>query len=251
MSASVVQLTETAFHDILQFVASSSRLSERKSLYESLRQLGSGVLHLDEMVIGRCASSDPDASAHRCSNFDPVVSLTDAPPALPLSPCAAARSASGCEDPDARPAPPSYEADPGNGRVVVCHRRTADEPSLCIVSSARERTPEELLALLKTLLPYVDDAFHRMEPEAAGNGHEPARGEHCAATAVNSLTSREKEVLHWTAQGKGCWETGLIVGISERTVKFHLQNIYRKLNVVNRAQAVARAAQSNLLQAAA
>ncbi len=55
------------------------------------------------------------------------------------------------------------------------------------------------------------------------------------------LTAREHEILKWVSEGKGCWETGAILGISERTVKFHLQNIYRKLNVVNRAQAITKA----------
>lgn len=248
MGASVVQLTESAFHEILQFVATSGRLSERKSLYASLRQLGGGVLNLDEMVIGHCASAPENAQPDRCSHFDPVVSLSEAPPNLPLSPCASAKSASGCGgDAAAVPQRRSYEADSTNGRVVVCHRRTVEAPSLCIVSSARERTAEELLALLKTLLPYVDDAFQRIEPE---HPECDASGRAEAGAGANALTGREKEVLHWTARGKGCWETGEIVGISERTVKFHLHNIYRKLNVVNRAQAVARAAQINLLQVA-
>jgi len=247
MGASVVQLTELAFHEILQFVAASSHLSERRSLYDSLRQLGRGVLQLDEMVIGHCASSSDNATRDRCSDFDPVVSLSDAPPNLPLSPCASAKSASGCGQSKGAAERPSYEAEPSNGRVVVCHRRTVESPSLCIVSSAKERGPEQLLALLKTLLPYVDDAFQRVKPENTSRpAHAP--GSDGTSPCSNALTTREKEVLHWTAQGKGCWETGEIVGCSERTVKFHLQNIYRKLNVVNRAQAVAKAAQTNLLQ---
>lgn len=249
MGSSVVQLTESAFHEILQFVAASSRLSARSSLYDSLRQLGSGGLQLDEMVIGHCASS-AETTQTRCSNFDPVVSLSDAPPNLPLSPCASGKPTSGCGQPQAPAARQGYEADPSDGRVVVCHRSKVEAQSLCIVSSTKERTHDELLALMKTLLPYVDDAIQRIEPEGTCPGVAGAKDKAEAAPPTSALTSREKEVLHWTAQGKGCWETGLIVGCSERTVKFHLQNIYRKLNVVNRAQAVARAAQINLLQVA-
>jgi DNA-binding CsgD family transcriptional regulator len=54
-----------------------------------------------------------------------------------------------------------------------------------------------------------------------------------------NLTNRELEVLKWAKDGKSYWETSIIMGISERTVKFHLCNIYRKLNVVNRSQAIA------------
>lgn len=245
MSASIVQLTESAFHEILHFVAASGRLSERKSLYESLRQLGRGVLNLDEMVIGRCDAPPEPLHPNRCSNFDPVVSLKEGPAHLPLAPCASAARANGCGADEADRSS-AVDGDPESGRVVVCHRRKLEEPSLCIVSSAKERTPQELLALLKTLLPYVEEAFHRMEPEAAGGA--ASEGDCPNAATAAALTGREREVLYWTAQGKGCWETGLIVGISERTVKFHLQNVYRKLNVVNRAQAVAKAAQINLLQ---
>ena len=55
---------------------------------------------------------------------------------------------------------------------------------------------------------------------------------------TNDLTEREKEVLHWIAEGKTSREVGMILLIAERTVKFHLRNIYSKMNVLNRIQAV-------------
>jgi LuxR family transcriptional activator of bioluminescence operon len=55
------------------------------------------------------------------------------------------------------------------------------------------------------------------------------------------LTDREKECLLWAAEGKTSWEASQILGISERTVIFHLQNASDKLGVNNRQQAVARA----------
>jgi LuxR family transcriptional regulator, quorum-sensing system regulator SolR len=58
-------------------------------------------------------------------------------------------------------------------------------------------------------------------------------------SASMSLTAREREVLRWVVQGKTSWEIGRILSTSERTVKFHLRNVYTKLNVSNRAQAVA------------
>ncbi len=56
-----------------------------------------------------------------------------------------------------------------------------------------------------------------------------------------SFTLRERETLKWSYEGKTAWEIGVILSISERTVKFHLNNTYKKLNVVNRSQAVAKA----------
>lgn len=55
------------------------------------------------------------------------------------------------------------------------------------------------------------------------------------------LTERETECLLWAAEGKTSWDTAQILDISERTVQFHLRNAAHKLNVSNRAQAVARA----------
>jgi len=58
---------------------------------------------------------------------------------------------------------------------------------------------------------------------------------------IPGFTLRERETLKWSYEGKTAWEIGVILSISERTVKFHLNNIYQKLNVSNRSQAVAKA----------
>jgi LuxR family transcriptional regulator, quorum-sensing system regulator BjaR1 len=58
---------------------------------------------------------------------------------------------------------------------------------------------------------------------------------------VIPLTPREREVLSWAAQGKSAWETGEILGIAKRTVDEHVQTASRKLNAVNRTQAVVAA----------
>ena len=61
------------------------------------------------------------------------------------------------------------------------------------------------------------------------------------------LTNREREVLRWIKEGKSTWETSVILGIKSRTVKYHLSNIYRKLDVMNRVQAVAEAIDRGML----
>jgi transcriptional regulator EpsA len=62
------------------------------------------------------------------------------------------------------------------------------------------------------------------------------------ATSVGAdrLTVREQEILKWIHIGKSNIEIGLILGISPFTVKNHVQNILRKLNVQNRTQAVGK-----------
>jgi two-component system, NarL family, response regulator YdfI len=61
------------------------------------------------------------------------------------------------------------------------------------------------------------------------------------------LTGREMEVLAGVAQGERSKEIALRLGISERTVKAHLANIYSRLGVDSRAAAIAVAAQRGLL----
>lgn len=52
------------------------------------------------------------------------------------------------------------------------------------------------------------------------------------------LTARESECLSWAAQGKTDRETARILGISPRTVRFHIDNAKKKLGVATRIQAV-------------
>lgn len=60
------------------------------------------------------------------------------------------------------------------------------------------------------------------------------------------LTPKEREILHWAVEGKTVWEISRIRSISQATVKFHLRNIYGKLQVTNRVQAVNEAVKQGL-----
>ncbi|XAZ22536.1 response regulator transcription factor [Sinorhizobium sp. B11] len=57
-----------------------------------------------------------------------------------------------------------------------------------------------------------------------------------------ALTQRESEVLMWIAKGKANRDIGEILGLSARTVNKHLEQIYVKLGVENRASAAVKAA---------
>ena len=54
----------------------------------------------------------------------------------------------------------------------------------------------------------------------------------------NGLSARESECLHWATIGKTDCETATILGISARTVRFHITNAKTKLGVNTRIQAV-------------
>ncbi len=55
---------------------------------------------------------------------------------------------------------------------------------------------------------------------------------------MTDLSNRELEVLRWISEGKTNWEISKILCISERTVKFHVQNTLCKLGTTRRGQAV-------------
>jgi DNA-binding CsgD family transcriptional regulator len=61
------------------------------------------------------------------------------------------------------------------------------------------------------------------------------------------LTRRELDVLSWTSQGKTAWEVSVILGMSEKTVNFHLGNAMRKLGVSSKHQAVLKCVAAGLL----
>jgi len=64
------------------------------------------------------------------------------------------------------------------------------------------------------------------------------------------LTDREIETVRLVAKGLSNAEVARTLLVTEQTVKFHLSNIFRKMNVSNRTQATRRAEMMNLLDEA-
>lgn len=97
-----------------------------------------------------------------------------------------------------------------------------------------------LLARLEALLRRSkwQEKKHHMSPI---NVHTTLEG------PIVPLTSREKDVLKLVAQGANNQEIAEKLVVREVTVKTHLNNIFKKLNVSNRTQAVLLAIQMNLL----
>jgi len=89
-------------------------------------------------------------------------------------------------------------------------------------------------------VPYLHASWARAVCDA---GKQPAGN---LIVARQILTGREVEILTWVEQGKSNNEIAQILGISHLTVKNHVQKILRKLNVQNRAQAVAKGITMNL-----
>ncbi|WP_337267600.1 response regulator transcription factor [Oryzifoliimicrobium ureilyticus] len=89
------------------------------------------------------------------------------------------------------------------------------------------------LAFLGTIGP--DEHLFRLTAASRMSGDELLR-QHFG------LTQRESEVLVWIAKGKANRDIGEILGLSARTVNKHLEQIYVKLGVENRASAAVKAA---------
>ena len=64
---------------------------------------------------------------------------------------------------------------------------------------------------------------------------------------VSHRTARELEVLRWTLAGKTAWEVGMLLGISEHNVKYHVKRILVKLEVGSKHQAAAKAKSLGLI----
>jgi len=62
----------------------------------------------------------------------------------------------------------------------------------------------------------------------------------------NPLSEREKDVTALLLQGKSNKQIALELGISNRTVEFHLSNIYAKLGIASRTEAILKLTEDNL-----
>ncbi|GAB0119243.1 response regulator [Acidisoma sp. 7E03] len=114
------------------------------------------------------------------------------------------------------------------------------------LSESTAATPGEVAASLGdgTVVQFV--YVGRMAPDEILFRVQEARhsGEEVRLRERLGLTAREAEVLLWIGHGKGTRDIAEILGMSPRTVQKHLEQIYTKLGVENRAAAAAIAIRS-------
>lgn len=124
-----------------------------------------------------------------------------------------------------------------------------------VLVPAEARRPSQIAGCV--LLAFADNGASQA---ARNNEHFPACIAHAASLALDAyqrlprqpsrkspLSARESECMRWAAMGKTSWETACILGVSERTVNFHLGNAFLKLNVTNKQAAVAQAILQGLI----
>lgn len=94
-------------------------------------------------------------------------------------------------------------------------------------------------SVMGVIMPHIDNVLRKIQHL------QPAEipVAQLVASDVNAicsgLSARELEIIHWVKSGKTNQEIGMILAISQNTVKSHLKRIFQKLNVSRRAQAVA------------
>jgi DNA-binding NarL/FixJ family response regulator len=77
----------------------------------------------------------------------------------------------------------------------------------------------------------------------------PVRAVASEGAIAPDLTKREIEILRLVAEGHSNSQLARMLWVTEQTVKFHLSNIYRKLEVANRTEASRWAQLNGLLDA--
>lgn len=87
---------------------------------------------------------------------------------------------------------------------------------------------------------FISHALHALAMQTLASKHPDG-------WSAPHLSSREIEVLKWSAKGKTAAEIGIILNLSPRTVTFHLKNAIHKLGVTNRISAVVQATKCHLI----
>jgi len=113
---------------------------------------------------------------------------------------------------------------------------------LYVLFSAQTQRHRNERVALKFMLPYIDNALRQVEllpNQYAAKSVAPVEvADTGSDNEVTVLSEREAGIMKWVAMGKTNGEIGSILDVSTFTVKNHMQRIFKKLDVLNRAQAV-------------
>ncbi|MGE0665679.1 MAG: LuxR C-terminal-related transcriptional regulator [Sphingomonadales bacterium] len=128
------------------------------------------------------------------------------------------------------------------GITVPVHLPLGRVASMSWVARSEERPFEEVLDENAAHLRMAAILFLDIVSEQGADAPMLAAG-----AEGSGLSEREVECLSWVALGKTDGEIATIINRSVPTVRFHLENAMKKLNVHNRTQAAALAAQTGIL----
>jgi DNA-binding NarL/FixJ family response regulator len=156
----------------------------------------------------------------------------------------------------------SIELDDPDVDGIVCIRRATERQASLrtIVLSAYDDAEHIDAALAAGAIAYVLKTAHPDDFAAAirqsfehsvfmAGAHAPHVEPAEFAGDTRGLTRRELEILRLVAEGHSNAQLAKMLWVTEQTVKFHLSNIYRKLDVSNRTEASRWAQVQGLLPA--
>lgn len=226
---------------LLNFILICQEFASPSTLRLYLESKGCTVVQQDETIVG-IGTTTPHALPHEAAPRETSIAAysaardVDIHAYMRLPATWPTALATGITSHDMRA--PAYAS-------LTNHSMDDKEETLC-VAFVKALAIDDAVALtsyrfFEEAISHIRSAYIRHERHAAATSTSTIQEETRPHKESFYLTTREHQILKWVSEGKGCWETGAILGISERTVKFHLQNIYRKLNVVNRAQAITKA----------
>jgi len=145
----------------------------------------------------------------------------------------------------------------GMDGIETLERLRAEFPDARVLMLTSSEAPEDVShALAAGAGGYVTKNVRRAELVMAIRSVY-AGGQHVGETVANMIAAsketgeisrREVEVLELVRQGFTNVEIGRLLGISERTAKFHVANLLVKLQASDRAEAVARGFERGLLK---
>ena len=147
--------------------------------------------------------------------------------------------------------------------VTGVHMGDGEIDGITCIRTARERNPQLRAVVLsrETSTDYIDKAlevgavayvFKSAYPDDLGSavrqvfgssvyfaGNRPGAAPRPSAVPPQTLdlTRREQEILQLVAEGHSNANLAKLLWVTEQTIKFHLSNIYRKLDVSNRTEA--------------
>jgi two-component system NarL family response regulator len=110
--------------------------------------------------------------------------------------------------------------------------------------SSSEEFLDMFASLEDGLLPFSPGIAEKLLKDytrlAKGSAPEPSG--QAEAKEIDPLTDRQIQVITLVAQGKSYKQISEVLGLSERTIKYHMTEIYQRLHLDNRAQVIGYAA---------
>ena len=111
------------------------------------------------------------------------------------------------------------------------------ESAMFFIASENYDSSDRTRIIIEYIIPFLAEAYKRILNKNTNR----------LTSGKSRVTSSEVEILNWLKEGKTSWEISVILNKSERVVNFHINNVMKKLNAMNRTHAIVMAIKNNLI----